>query len=166
MTIETRATSLRAPLAEGAAPGSMLLPEKQKFVLPQGDPEFPLLNAIGRIQVSSNAIDMVTYGTPAGATGASVVAEGAAKPEAAISATSSTVNIDTIAYWIQATRQLLQDAPAARGLIDDQMRRGLKTKLESEVVDRCRCRHLHQDHRRIEADAAGGCTDRCGDGAG
>jgi len=133
VTIEARATSLRAPLAEGSAPGSALLPNAQKYVLPQGDEEFPLLDVIGRIQVSSNSLDMVTYGTPKGATGAAVVAEGATKPEAAITATATTVNIDTIAYWIQATRQLLQDAPAARGLIDDQLRRGLKTKLEAEV---------------------------------
>jgi HK97 family phage major capsid protein len=132
-SLETRATQLRAPLSEGASPGSLLLPNNQKFVLPQGISETPLLDAVGRLNVSSNAIDLVTYGSPKGATGAAVVAELAAKPEASITASTTTVNVETIAYWIQASRQLLQDAPAARSLIDGQLRLGLKTKLETEV---------------------------------
>lgn len=132
-TIEQRASSLRATLTEGAAPGSTLLPHPPKYVLPQGDRETPLLDAISRLMVSTNSIDLVTYGVPAGATGAAEVAEAAKKPEAALTTTATTVNVPTVAYWLKATRQLLQDAPAARGFIDDQLRRGLVTKMETDA---------------------------------
>lgn len=131
--IKRTVSALRAPLTEGAAPGSALLPTKAKFVLPQPEAPNGLLDVVTRLPVSSNAIELVTYGAPTGATGAAVVAEGAAKPEAQIAATVTTATVDTLAFWIQATRQLLQDAPAARALIDDQLRRGLVTKVIAEL---------------------------------
>lgn len=132
-TIATRATALRATLTEGAAPGSALLPNPPKYALPQGVSETPLLDVISKLQVSTSSIDLVTYGSPKGATGAAVVAEAAKKPEASVTATSTTVNVNTVAYWLKVTRQLLQDAPAARSFIDDQLRRGLVTKMEADV---------------------------------
>jgi hypothetical protein len=95
--------------------------------------ETPLLDVVSKLQVSTSSIDLVTYGSPKGATGAAVVAEAAKKPEASVTATSTTVNVNTVAYWLKVTRQLLQDAPAARSFIDDQLRRGLVTKMEADV---------------------------------
>lgn len=134
VSIDTRASSLRATLTEGSAPGSALLPANAKYVLPTGASETPLLDVISRLQVSTNAVDLVTYGSPLGATGAATVAEAAKKPEASVTAASTTVNIPTVAYWLKVTRQLLQDAPAARGFLDDQLRRGLLHKMELDAA--------------------------------
>ena len=132
-SIEERASSLRATLTEGAVPGSTLLPNPPKYVLPQGERETPLLDAISRLTISTSSVDLVTYGTPSGATGAAEVAEGAKKPEAALTTTSTTVNVPVVAAWVAVTRQLLQDAPAARSFIDNQLRRGLVTKMETDA---------------------------------
>jgi HK97 family phage major capsid protein len=126
--------SARAVLVESAAPGSLLLPNREKILLNQGEVQRPLLSAIGHLQVSQNSIDMVTYGDPKGATGFAKVPENTAKPEATITATTATVNLATIAAWVAASRQLLEDAPAARGLIDGQLRRGYFTALETEAA--------------------------------
>jgi HK97 family phage major capsid protein len=134
-TLDARISGLRAvaPLVTSADPGKALMPTPQKYGIPQGAADTPLLDVIGRLPVSSGSIELVTYGSPKGATGAAVVAEAAAKPEATLVASATPVTVDTIAFWKQATRQLLQDAPAARSFIDDQLRRGLRTKVEAEV---------------------------------
>jgi HK97 family phage major capsid protein len=132
-TVEMRASMLRAPLLESTAPGSLLLPTRPRYTLGQHEQLTPLLDAMTKLQVSQQAVDLIVYGSPKGATGAAVVPEGQAKPEGALTAVSTTINLDTIAVWVQASRQLLADAPAARGLIDDQLSRGVLTKLEAEA---------------------------------
>jgi HK97 family phage major capsid protein len=135
--LEMRASSMltRAPLQEGAAPGSLLLPAKQKLMMPTAEGQFPLLSAVTRVPVNSNSVDVVQYGDPYGAQGAAVVAELAAKPEATVTATLATVTIPTIAYYIEFSRQLAQDAPALRSFLDDQLRLGLLKKIEDTIAE-------------------------------
>jgi HK97 family phage major capsid protein len=124
----------RATLKESAPIGSYLLPNNQKFVLPQGDFGFPLLDAVGRLQITGSSVDLVTYGEPRGATGFAVVPELGAKPEATMKATTVTHSVETVAAWAKASRQLLADAPAARGFIEDQLRRGFRAKVEADIT--------------------------------
>ena len=133
--IDTRLTETRAAIETGALPGSALLPSNQKYVADQGSADFPLFGAVNRVPVATNSLDIVTYGAPKGATGAAKVAEKGKKPEGTLVATSTTVNLETWAYWVEVTRQLLQDAPAARSFIDTQLRTGLLARLETDVVD-------------------------------
>lgn len=123
----------RAALVTNANPGKALMPSVEKYMLPTAQAMRPLLDAVGRLPVSSNSLELVTYGNPKGATGAAVVAEGSPKPEGTIVTASETVTVPTIAFYLQASRQLLQDAPAARALIDDQLTRGLLTKIENNI---------------------------------
>lgn len=129
--LELRVSELRAPLLETTTPGSLLLPSAPRYVLPQGQLLTPLLNAMPKLPVSSNAVDLVVYGAPTGAVGAAVVAEGQTKPEATITASIVNQTVPTIAHYLKFSRQLAMDAPAARSLIDDQLQRGLLNKLES-----------------------------------
>lgn len=130
-TVASSVSELRAPLTIGTDPGKLFLPSVQKYAIPQGVSTTPLLDSIGRLQVSQNAVEMVTYGTPQGATGFDVVPEGQLKPEAAMQATTTTVTVQVVAAHSVITRQLLEDAPAVRGIVDQQLRRGLITKAES-----------------------------------
>jgi HK97 family phage major capsid protein len=91
----------------------------------------PLLEVCGHVMTSSGVVDWVEIG---GDPVAAVVAEGAAKPEAAITATPKTAALDTIAHWVQITRQALDDAPYIRSLIEGKLRRGLLNKAEADMA--------------------------------
>ena len=95
-------------------------------------PVTPLLGLIPSIPVSTNSVDLVTFVKVAG--GAAVVAEGANKPSVEFGPTSTTVTLDTVAGYTQATRQLLEDSSAIRALIDQELRRDVLLKLESEAA--------------------------------
>jgi HK97 family phage major capsid protein len=122
----------RAVITEGAAPGKNLLPAVQKFYAPGAEFMTPLLDVITRVPVAGSSVDVISYGQAA--TGADVVAEGAAKPEGTLTTAVANTPLETIAVWAQYTRQLAQDAPAAIQIINSQLTRGVLKKLESEVA--------------------------------
>jgi HK97 family phage major capsid protein len=118
----------------GAQPGSDLLPSNQRILLGVPEAPRPLLGAVGHLPVTTNAVDLVFYGNPQGAKTFAKVPEKNAKPEVQIEATALPVVLGTIAGWVAVTRQLLEDAPAARGLIDGQLQRGYYSALETEAA--------------------------------
>src|SRR5262245_21091051 len=117
---------LRAPILSTSLP----MPH---FVLPPVayQTRAPLLEVCGRVTVSSGVVDWVEIG---GDPVAAVVAEGAVKPEAAFAATPKTAALDTIAHWVQITRQALDDAPYIQSLIEQKLRRGLLNKAEADMA--------------------------------
>jgi hypothetical protein len=125
-------SEVRAALVTGSAPGSAFLPKPDRYTAPGAALSTPLLDALTRVPVTTGSVDVVTYGQAA--TGADVVAEGSEKPEATLTATVTPTPLETIAAWVEVSRQLMQDAPAARSLIDSQLTRGILRKLEEEVV--------------------------------
>lgn len=92
----------------------------------------PFLSAIGREVVSSNAVSYVTWSP---ATGATVVAEGAAKPEATLTPTETPLNLQTYAFWKAISRQALEDYPRIRSIVETKLRQGLAQTLEDAAVD-------------------------------
>lgn len=56
---------------------------------------------------------------------AAVVEEGNAKPEARLKMTLKTAQCQTIAHWIPASRQVLDDMPTLRAMIDNELLFGL-----------------------------------------
>lgn len=65
---------------------------------------------------------------------AAPVAEGAAKPEAKITFTQLTSNARTIAHWIAATRQAIEDAPQLRAYVDNRLIYGLYFAEENQLL--------------------------------
>ena len=134
--LDCRLTETRAVLSTTTDPvGLNFMPDNAKLAVAQGAVDWTLLSVVNRIPVSTNSLDIVTYGSPKGATGAAKVAEGAQKPEASFTASSTSVTLETWAYWVEVTRQLLQDAPAVRSFIDEQLRTGLLATIEKDVRD-------------------------------
>jgi HK97 family phage major capsid protein len=91
----------------------------------------PLLDAVAHVPVSSGVVDWVSTGPDPVA---GVVAEGAIKPEAAITLTPHSETLDTLAHWVQITRQALEDAAYIRGLVETKLRRGLMLKAEADLA--------------------------------
>jgi HK97 family phage major capsid protein len=65
---------------------------------------------------------------------ASVVSEGALKPESSISFTLENAPVRTVAHWTKASRQILADAPQLRTLLDGELRYGVAIVEESEML--------------------------------
>jgi HK97 family phage major capsid protein len=71
------------------------------------------------VQVSSGSVEYPRQTTRTN--NAATVAEGALKPESALAFELVPVPIRTIAHWILASRQVLDDAPQLQGIIDNEL---------------------------------------------
>jgi HK97 family phage major capsid protein len=92
----------------------------------------PLLDAVTNVQVSGNAIEYVSWAKKAG--GAATVAEKAAKPPVEFGPTVTPATLEMIATYTQLTRQLMEDAPAVRSLIDGELRREIAREEEEHAA--------------------------------
>ena len=119
--LETRAAITTASLA---IPHFVIQPIETTF-------RSQLLEVVGKVTVSAGVVDWVEIGADPVA---AVVAEGSAKPEATFTMTPQTAALETIAHWVQITRQALEDAPYIRSLIEGKLRRGLLAKAEADMA--------------------------------
>lgn len=65
---------------------------------------------------------------------AAETAEAAAKPETDLTFELDTVNIRTIAHWIKASKQILEDAPAVAAYINTRMTFGVNAREDSQLL--------------------------------
>lgn len=92
----------------------------------------PLMNNITQIQVSGNSIEYIAWTKKAG--GAAKVAEKAAKPSAEFGPTVTPSVLDTFAVYTQLTRQMIEDFPAVRAIIDNELRRDIARAEEADAA--------------------------------
>lgn len=92
----------------------------------------PLMDNITQIQVSGNSIEYVAWTKKAG--GATKVAEKAAKPSAEFGPTVTPGTLDNFAVYTQLTRQMAEDFPAVRTLIDNELRRDVARAEEADAA--------------------------------
>ncbi|OWJ76981.1 phage major capsid protein [Haematobacter genomosp. 1] len=105
------------------------------------DPEVPLLgrrrltirNLIPTVQVSSNLVEYARQVTRP--IGAATVAEGAQKPESSMTFEGVALPTQVIAHWVTASRQVLDDIPYLRSLIDSELRYGLGEVEEGQLLN-------------------------------
>lgn len=90
-----------------------------------------LIPLVSTVRVSAGVVDYVVIGPDPTA---AVVVEGAAKPEAAVTFTPATAALDTIAHWLQITRQALDDAAYVKSLLEGKLRRGLFKKVDADLA--------------------------------
>lgn len=110
----------------------LIVPERDQLLgLPQRRRTVRAL--MSTVRVSSNAVEYPRQTTrPAGA--AAQTAEGAAIAESAMAFDLATAYIRTIAHWIPASMQVLDDAPMLSDLIDTELRYGLAIKEEEQLL--------------------------------
>lgn len=116
--LNTATTTSFAQQIPGIVPG-VFKPLTIRDILPSG---------------TTNAI-MVTGMKEATRTNAAVeVAQGAAKPESALTFSQYNVPIETIAHFIKVSNQLLADAPAVVSYIDGFLRYGLDERIDLQLL--------------------------------
>ena len=84
------------------------------------------------LQVSSNSVEYVNQ--TGRTSNAATVAEAAEKPESALAFDLQTVATTVIAHWIPASRQVLDDSPQLRDLIDSELLYGLMLAEETQLL--------------------------------
>ena len=120
--LESRAAITTSNLA---IPGVVLPTKVRDVVMP------PLLQVVDVVSVGGGVAEWVEVtGDPI----AAMVAEGAAKPEAGLTFTPKSATLETIAHWVQITRQALADAPYIRSVIEGKLRRGLLLKITDDLA--------------------------------
>jgi HK97 family phage major capsid protein len=89
--------------------------------------------ALPSAPTTSNAIEFVKEST--WTNNAAETAEAAQKPESVLAFTPETVSVRTIAHFIKATKQILEDAPALAGYIDAKMSYGVDYRIDSQLLN-------------------------------
>jgi HK97 family phage major capsid protein len=89
------------------------------------------LLAQGRI--SSNSLEYVRENVFTN--NAASVAEKALKPESDITFSKQTANVKTIAHWIQASRQVMDDAPMLESYVNNRLLYGLALEEERQLLN-------------------------------
>ena len=116
---------------DGAA-GDLIVPQRQPGIIRQPDRQMTIRNLLTVGRTTSNSIE---YVQETGFTNnAAPVAEGAQKPESSLEFTLQSTPVRTIAHWIQASKQILQDVPALQSYIDTRMRFGLEIEEETQIL--------------------------------
>lgn len=110
------------------------------FVTPQRDNVLPLPQRALRVRdllttvpVSSGSVEYPRHLSTTNA--AASVAEAALKPESAMTFDLATASIRTIAHFLPASRQILDDAPQLKAFIDNEMLYGLAFVEDNQLLN-------------------------------
>jgi HK97 family phage major capsid protein len=118
----------------GVSPSnSLVMADRQAMVMP------PRRNLVVRDlltpgSTNSNAIEYPVETDNPSVTGAAVVSEGALKPQSNITFDLKSTPVRTIAHWMKASRQIMDDVPQLQSYIDGRLRYGLEYVEETELL--------------------------------
>lgn len=118
--------------AVGSSTPGILVPQRVPGIVGPGIRRVRVRDLIPRFPTSSNAIEFVKENVFTNA--ASPVAEGISKAESALTFTIDYENVKTLAHWIPATRQILDDFAQLRSYIDQRLIDGLKDEEDSQLL--------------------------------
>ena len=95
-----------------------------------------LIDLLPSIQVSTGSVEVVQDQSPLAdlANKAVEVAEGSAKPQAGPTLAVVTEPIQTIAAWVNITRQVAADSPQVQGYLDGKLRYSVKRRADGQVI--------------------------------
>jgi HK97 family phage major capsid protein len=117
----------------GATRDVLVPVDRQQGILTLPDRRLTVRDLLTPGRTGSNAIQ---YVRETGFTNnAAVVSEGALKPESDVDFELITTPVTTIAHWMVASKQILEDAPALESHIDGRLRYGLAYAEENELLN-------------------------------
>lgn len=120
-------------LGSGAgSAGALVQPMQMPGILMPGLRRLTIRDLLAQGRTTSNAVEYVRENVYTNS--AAPVAEGALKPESNLTFTKQTANVKTIAHWIQASRQIMSDAPQLESYVNDRLLYGLRLKEESQLL--------------------------------
>lgn len=116
---------------EGAA-GEIIIPQRIAGWVTPPNRILTIRDLLPQGRTTSNAVDFVQE---TGFTNnAAPVDEGAQKPESSLEFTLRTAPVRTIAHWLQASKQVLEDIPQLESYINTRLTYGLKLVEEEQLL--------------------------------
>jgi HK97 family phage major capsid protein len=115
-----------------AAVGTVLRAQRLEGIITPQLRQFRVRDLMAQGNTTSNAIEYVKENVYTNA--AAPTAETIAKPESALTFTVATAPVRTIAHWIPATKQVLDDMAQLRGYIDGRLIWGLEFVEETQLL--------------------------------
>lgn len=128
---EEMKTTITSAAVGSSTPG-ILIPERMPGIVKPGVRRLRVRDLMSRLPTSNNAVEYLKENafTNAG----SPVAETISKPESALTFTIASATVKTIASWIPAAKQILDDLPALRAYINQRLLEGLMDVEDYELV--------------------------------
>lgn len=109
------------------------VPADRKPVIVPGASQFLTMESVfNSTTTTSNAIEFTKE--TAFTNNAAETAEGAIKPESALTWALVNMPISTVAHWIKISRQLAADAPALSAYVNNRMIYGVNRRVETQLV--------------------------------
>lgn len=130
--VEMKATLTSATTAADGSAGDLLVPHRDT-TLPLPRRRLTVRDLLPVVQVTGNSVE---YPKVSGSTNnAATVAEGATKPQSDMQFDLVNVPIRTLAHWMLASRQILDDAPQLQGIVDSELRYGLAYVEDNQLLN-------------------------------
>ncbi|WP_225773314.1 phage major capsid protein [Pseudomonas sp. Marseille-Q5115] len=126
--------SFNKALGSGAASAGNLVPaERAPGILMPGLRRLTIRDLLAQGRISSNSLEYVRENVFTNS--AAPVAEGTLKPESNLTFTKETASVKTIAHWIQASRQIMDDAPMLESYVNNRLMYGLALVEEGQLLN-------------------------------
>lgn len=107
-------------------------PDRKPGIVPGAFQMLTIESLLNSTTTASNAIEFTKEN--AFTNNAAEVAEGASKPESALTWTLVNMPVSTVAHWIKISRQLAMDNTALAAYVNNRMRYGIQRKVETQLV--------------------------------
>lgn len=107
-------------------------PDRRPGIVPGASNILTIESLYASIPTASNAIEFTKEASFTNS--AAETAEGAAKPESAVTFSLVNTPIATVAHWIKISRQLAMDNTALAAYVEARMRYGVQRKVETQLV--------------------------------
>lgn len=127
-------TSGNPTVGAGRGPGTSLVPAERVGMITPPMRTMVVRDLITPGSTSSSAIEYAVETDDPAVTGAAVVSEGQLKPQSNITFDLKSVPVRTIAHFMKASRQIMDDAPQLRSIIDGRLTYGLQFVEEAELL--------------------------------
>lgn len=112
---------------------TLVAPDRLPGIIPGAFRMLKVRDILPQAVTSSNAIEYVrelAYTNNSAETN-----EGVTKPESDITFELVNTPVKTIAHWLKASKQVLDDAPALRSYIDTRLRYGVEYRIDSQLLN-------------------------------
>lgn len=107
-------------------------PDRKPGIVPGAFQPLTLESLYNAVPTTSNAIEFTKENVFTNA--AAEVAEGALKPESALTWTLVNMPVSTVAHWLKISRQLAADAPSLAAYVNQRMIYGVNRRVETQLA--------------------------------
>lgn len=119
--------------SDSGSAGSLIQPMQVPGIISPGLRRLTIRDLLAQGRISSNSLEYVRE--ELFTNNAASVAEKALKPESDITFSKQTANVKTVAHWIQASRQVMDDAPMLQSYVNNRLMYGLALAEERQLLN-------------------------------